>query len=369
MYACLSPNGQMRYAAATPPTMLFVATAKGVAILERVTPSAAWKLRGTALEGHHASTMAVLPDYSGLFVGTHGHGIYFSADLGRNWEKRDTGVAFPDIYTIAAIERGGRTIVYAGTEPAALFRSLDNGKSWEDLPAIRQVPDTEQWTFPGPPHIAHTKMLAFDPRDPDKFYAAIEQGAFLKTSDGGRSWREFSSYSRADDRAYRDVHQIVLVPSRPDSMYMTTGVGLYRSDNGGEAWERLTGAEFRLAYPDHVAISPDERTIFMSGAATDPGVWRRSHHAGTAIMRSRDNGRSWELLEHGIPGTARANIEAMSLVSYPTGFSLFVGNTDGEVYESEDGGDSWTKIAAALGPVSKGNHFAALRDPGKVAAA
>src|SRR5579863_7904464 len=102
---------------------------------------------------------------------------------------------------------------------------------------------------------------------------------------------------------------------------------------------------------------------------TPAGVWRRSHHAGTAIMRSRDNGRSWELLEHGIPGTARANIEAMSLVSYPTGFSLFVGNTDGEVYESEDGGDSWSKIAEALGPVSKGNHFVPLRDPNRVVVA
>src|SRR5215469_8155015 len=132
MYACLSPNGQMRYNAATPPTTLFVATAKGVAILERAATDAAWKLRGTALDGHHASTMAVLPDQSGLFVGTHGHGIYFSADLGRNWEKRDTGVTFADIYTIAAIDRGRRTIVYAGTEPAALFRSFDHGKNWED---------------------------------------------------------------------------------------------------------------------------------------------------------------------------------------------------------------------------------------------
>ena len=365
MYACLSPNGQMRYAAAAPPTRLFVATATGIAILERAAPGAAWRLHGTALRGHHVSTMTALPGKAGLFAGTHGDGIYFSADGGLNWEPRGEGVSHRDIYTLAAVDRRGTVAIYAGTEPAALFRSVDYGKTWLDLPALRQVPETEHWTFPGPPHVAHTKMLAFDPRDPDVFFAAIEQGALLKTTDGGQSWREFSGYSRADDRAYRDVHQIVLVPSRPDTIFMTTGVGLYRSDDGGSGWERLSGPEFRLAYPDHIVISPDETTIFMSGAAADPGQWRMSHDAGTAIMRSRDGGRSWEHLHRGIPASARCNIEAMSLVSYPGGFSLFVGNTDGEVYASEDGGDSWARIADSLGPVSKGNHFVPLRDPAK----
>jgi hypothetical protein len=50
----------------------------------------------------------------------------------------------------------------------------------------------------------------------------------------------------------------------------------------------------------------------------------------------------------------------MTLVSYPGGFTLFLGNTDGDVYASEDGGDSWAKIAHGIGPVSKGNHFVPL---------
>jgi hypothetical protein len=55
----------------------------------------------------------------------------------------------------------------------------------------------------------------------------------------------------------------------------------------------------------------------------------------------------------------------MSLVTYPGSFSLFVGNTDGEVHASEDGGDTWSRIADMLGPVSKGNHFVPLREPGQ----
>ena len=190
MQACLSPNGQMRFAAEAPPTRLAVATASGVALLERDEPGQEWRVTGTALEGHHVSAMTALPGRPGFFAGTHGDGIYFSADGGTVWAERDDGVTRRDIYTLAAVNRKGRVVIYAGTEPASLFRSVDDRQEWQELPAVRQVPGTERWTFPVPPHLAHIKMLAFDPRDPDTFFAAIEQGALLKTADGGQTWRD-----------------------------------------------------------------------------------------------------------------------------------------------------------------------------------
>ena len=168
-----------------------------------------------------------------MFVGTHGDGVFFSED-GARWEERNSGLAIKDVYTVASAAEAGGIALYAGTQPAALFKSRDLGQSWSELPALRQVPGTEYWTFPEPPHIAHTKMMVFDPRTPQRIYAAIEQGALFKTEDGGESWRELADYSKPDDRAYRDVHQVMLLPSRPDTVFMTTGVGLYRSSDGGE---------------------------------------------------------------------------------------------------------------------------------------
>ncbi len=251
----------------------------------------------------HATALTTLPGRPGIFVGTHGDGVLFSED-GAHWEERNSGLTIKNVYTIASIAEPGGITLYAGTQPAALFKSRDLGQSWSELPAMRQVPGTEYWTFPEPPHLAHAKMLAFDPRTPRRIYAAIEQGALLKTEDGGETWRELSEYSKPGDGAYRDIHNVMLLPSDPQTVFMVTGVGLYKSLDGGETWERMTGEEFRLAYPDHICLSPDEKTLFMSGARLHPGHWHGKHVADTTIVRSRDHGKSWDTEPKGFAGGA-----------------------------------------------------------------
>jgi hypothetical protein len=181
------------------------------------------------LPGVHATTLTLVPSGTGMFAGTHGDGIFFSADSGKHWEQRDHGMSSKDVYSLAAVEQGDGITVYAGTQPASLFRSRDLGRSWAELPSMRQVPSAKHWTFPAPPHLAHTKMMVFDPRDPNTFYVAIEQGALLLTNDGGASWRELDSYSRPDDKFRCDVHQVLLLPSSPDTVFMSTGASRLRT--------------------------------------------------------------------------------------------------------------------------------------------
>jgi photosystem II stability/assembly factor-like uncharacterized protein len=367
MTACLSPNGLNVYREPAPVTRLLVGTAEGVSVLERESPSAAWKVTGHALEGMHIGALMIEPARGGVFAGsqilrdsTSPGGLYFSPDDGRTWEKRTNGLTTEHIFSLRPVLDNGKPVIYAGTEPAGLFRSEDYGRSWQDLPALRLVPNTDRWMFPSPPHVAHTKTMAFDPRDPKIIYAGVEQGALLKTTDGGQTWRELDSFSTPQDRSYKDIHQITIRPSNPDELYMTTGPGLYHSVDRGETWEHLTvsGSGFRLGYPDQLIYSPDDdRVMFMSGAAKDPGTWRQSHHADATIMRSRDGGRTWEQAGKGLPASMRANIEAMSISSAPDSFTLFAGTTDGTVYCSEDGAESWHEIASGLAPVSKGRHF------------
>ena len=151
-------------------------------------------------------------------------------------------------------------------------------------------------------------------------------------------------------------------PSNPDEIFMTGGCGLYYSPDAGETWEHLTDRTFRIGYPDQLVFSPeDDRTIIMSGSSGNPGSWRQSHHADATVMRSRDSGRTWEDANRGLPDNMRANIEAMCLYTYQGGWTVFAGNTDGDVFCTDNGGDSWTEIAHGLAPVSKGGHYHALQ--------
>ena len=359
MLACLCPNGLNRYDGAGPPRRLLVATASGITVVEREGPDQPWGVAEILLPGMHATTLTTVAGSTSLVAGTHGDGVFFSADAGRSWEPRNGGLSSKDVYSIAAVEQDGGLTLYAGTQPASLFRSRDFGQHWSELPALRQVPSAKNWTFPAPPHLAHTKMMVFDPRDPNMFYVAIEQGALLLTRDGGASWRDLDSYSSPNDKFRCDVHQVLLLPSSPSTVFMSTGVGLYKSLDAGETWERLTGEDFRLAYPDHLALSPDERSLFMAGAKHEPGQWRRTHVAETGVVRSRDGGHHWTACQ--LQVAPSANIEAMTVASYPEGYTLFVGDTEGMVHASEDGGDNWVFVADVLASVSKGDHAKALR--------
>jgi photosystem II stability/assembly factor-like uncharacterized protein len=365
MTLCLSPNGCNVYRDTAWPTRLLVGTASGVSILERETRSARWRITGHALGGLHISSLVLEPHKGGVFAGVHfDGGLYFSADDGNTWEKRTNGLTVEHVYSMRSVEADGQPIIYAGTEPPSLFRSEDYGLSWHELPAIKSVPDTDQWRFPMKPNIPHTKTMAFDPRNPKVMYVGVEQGALLKSPDGGKTWRELDAYSSPDDPYYKDIHQVVVQPSNPDELYMTSGPGLYHSTDGGETFEHLTGDGFRIGYPDQLLISPvDPRVLFMAGSAENPGTWRNSHHAGSTVVRSRNGGRDWEIANNGLPQSMQANIEAMSMGISSGGVSMFAGTTDGRVYCTEDGAENWAEIANGLAPIAKGGHDVRLALP------
>jgi photosystem II stability/assembly factor-like uncharacterized protein len=357
MAVAISPNGGTTYAGDAPPTQALVATIDGIAVLERDGPGGAWRHAGTRLGGLHISSILVEPVRGGIFAGVHGSGLYRSLDAGATWELKTRGITDAHVFTVAAAERGGNVVLYAGTEPVHLYRSTDYGDTWEELPALPEM-RADCWTFPAPPHAAHTKHITFDPADPDTLFVSVEQGGLFKSTDGGQTWRELESYAKPTDRAYKDVHRCLLRPSDPNVLYITGGMGFYRSDDGGETWQQFTDRTSRIAYPDALLFSPDDdSTLFMAGSAGSPGRWPQTHDADAAIMRSRDGGRTFEMLTEGLPEHLRGNVEAMSVYTWPDGFALFAATTDGDVFASETGGDTWAQIASGLAPISKVGHY------------
>src|SRR5712692_7481435 len=309
MVVSISPNGRSTYAGEAPPTRLLVATIDGIAMLERNGTAGDWRRDRSVLDGLHISSILVEPARGGIFAGVHGSGLYRSLDGGLTWELKTRGLTAPHVFTVAGVERNGDVVRYAGTEPVRLFRSTDYGETWEDLPTLPEMRQ-DYWTFPAPPHAAHTKHITGHRADPDTLFVSVEEGGLFKSMDGGQNWQELDAYAKPEDRAYKDVHRCLLLPSDPTVMYITAGTGFYRSPDGGQTWEHLTDRNYRIAYPDALQFSPfDDSVLFMAGSERSPGRWHETHTANAAIARSRDGGRTWEILSAGLPERLRGNIE------------------------------------------------------------
>lgn len=363
MIVCLSPNGRAQSEGSGPATTLFVATLRGVRAFRRKASGDAWLETGHALEDHHISSLLYEPNSKLLFAGCHGYGeeggLFVSADEGQTWAPRDKGLTSPHVYTLAAEERDGETILYCGNEPPALHRSRDLGRSWEPIPSVTDVPGTDKWTFPPPPHIAHVKGVTFHPAEPGVLYVLVEQGAVLKSADDGKSWTEIDAYSSDDDSFYRDVHRLVMARADPRRMHLATGDGLYFSADGGATWDHQQDRKGRVGYPDALFLDPrDDKTVYMGGAGDAPETWRKEGGAFPGFIVSHDEGRTWGEQMEGLPNPIEGNVEAMAMHSWgDDGLAFYAGTAVGEVFASEDAGKHWVRIAGSLPPISKARHY------------
>ena len=262
------------------------------------------------------------------------------------------------LYTLAAQQRGEKIILFAGTEPAAIYRSDNVGESWSEFPSLREVPNTEHWMFPPPPHIAHVKNIAFHPTQPETLYVCIEQGALLKSTDDGQTWVENNKYQLPADQFYNDDHRVLIRPSNPQEIFMGTGDGLCYSGDGGATWERLTNGDSRIGYPDAILLDPrDENVLYIGGPKSPPRTWGASKSADATVLKTADGGRSWQQLHNGLPTPQTGNIDAMGLYHFGAQIMLLAGTATGEIYVSENEGVSWNCLAQGIPPISKGGHY------------
>ena len=133
---------------------------------------ATWARMGLNVKG--VRTIAQHPaDPKILVVGTEEHGIYFSPNGGRWWEKTEAGIDHTTFYTVA-FDPSHPDTVYAAGYVTGVYRSVDGGKRW-----TRMNQGLTDLTF---------HCLAVDPRDGRRVYAASHGGGIFRTEDAGRTW-------------------------------------------------------------------------------------------------------------------------------------------------------------------------------------
>jgi hypothetical protein len=244
---------------------------------------------------------------------------------------------------------------YAGVEDAALFKTTDGGKTWQELPGLRQAKG-HLWQ-PGAGGMAvHTILL--DPKNANRIYVAISAGGAFRTDDAGQTWKPINNGLKSpfelpdpDAEVGHCVHRITLHPSRPDVLFMQKHWDVLRTDNAGDQWTEVSGnlpSDFGFPIDVH-AHEPE--TIFVVPIKSDSEHYPPD--GKLRVYRSKSGGNEWEALTRGLPQKdCYVNVlrDAMAVDRLdPCG--IYFGTTGGQIYCSADGGDSWNTVVRDLPPV------------------
>jgi photosystem II stability/assembly factor-like uncharacterized protein len=347
----LAPGGTSVQRHVRASTRLVVGTVEGVFVLER-DAERRWIPKGRGLEGCFVSALTRLEDGT-LFAGTHGLGVARSDDGGLTWKLANAGLSHFDVWVVKVERLGGRERLFAGTLPAHLFVSDDGAASWRELTALREVPSAPSWSFPPPPHQGHVLDIGVLE---EKLYVGIEVGALLRSDDGGASFAELPVNP---DVSEVDIHRMVLHPKRPRRIIAATGWGMIESRDGGATWRK--GAPLPgIDYPIPLVAHPDDPDLlFVAGGEGWPPNWYQIGRSRAKIARSRDGGASWQRLLGGLPDGQRPTFGGLALEAWNGGYAVFAADTDGQIYESGDGGERWSVVAEAAA-VSKGEQYRGL---------
>lgn len=246
-------------------------------------------------------------------------------------------------------------------------------------------PDTplSSWTFPilspiannwGGGASARTDAIAVDPTNEDVVYVGSE-GGLAKSGDGGLTWNYVS-----DGLPSQSIRCIAVDPKSPNIVYAGTGtqsffgVGLYRSDDGGDSWTVLGPGELQGSMVGKIAIDP--RTAGSSFSTTLYASV--TGYGEQSIWQSQDSGSSWMRTRGPIPGAQGSNGAMYDIVFDPDSPSTFYITAPDGVFKSSPESDGWEMIrdsSYGAGPshlaFARNEHgqsvlYLAFQEPGQV---
>jgi photosystem II stability/assembly factor-like uncharacterized protein len=352
--------------------LLLVGTMKGAFVLRADATRENWDIGGPYFPGRaiyafaydnrkarHRLWTAVNSSYWGSYLSS-------SDDFGRTWTEPETyGVKFPadaeaavkQIWQIVPGNTDEPDTLYAGVEPAALFRSDDAGKTWSLVKGLYDHPHRPLWQPGGGGLCLHTILP--DPSNKKRMHIAISTGGVYRTDDGGANWQPRNVGVRAQflppEQWYPEfgqcVHKIVSHPSKPERLFLQNHWGLYKSDNAADSWGDIANgvpSDFGFA----LDIDPNEpETAYIIPLESDE--FRCTPDAKLRVYRTRNSGVSWEALTNGLPQENAFETVLRDGLSTdemkPTG--IYFGTRNGKLFGSNDGGESWQTIEQGLPPV------------------
>ena len=286
-----------------------------------------------------------------------------SDDLGQTWEEtpngairfpEDTGVALARVWQLVpGVEDG---VVWAGTEPGAIFRSTDRGETFELVRGLWDHPHRDGVERRASAVRPSTRSCPTPPTR-SSVLAAISTGGVYRTADGGDSWEASNTGVKAEfmpgERFYPEfgqcVHKVARDsgrqrPALPAEPRRRLPLRRRRQELAGHRAGPAERVRLRdrhpPADPGHRLHLPDQLTRASAGRST------ATHGCGVRPTRGSP-GRSWGASDLPDGYFAAVMRDAMCTDQHdPAG--LYFGGRNGAVWASPDEGESWAEVAEGL---------------------
>jgi len=312
-----------------------------------------WRSIGPARGGRALAVTGVRGQPEVFYFGAVGGGVWRTDDAGRTWKPIFDAQGIASIGAIA-VAPSNPQIIYVGTGEAdmrsdisygnGMYKSADGGKTWTHI----GLDDSRQ-----------IARILVDPKDSEKVFVAAlghaygpnsERGVFY-SKDGGKKWKRVLFHDEntgAIDLAFepgnpRTIFAALLQTRRPPwNIYPPSkgpGTGLYRSKDGGEHWEQLSGHGLPSEGMGRmgIAFAPgNPRRIYLIADAKEGGLYR-SDDGGENWQRVSDDERIW----------GRGWYFCEVSVDSKDADTVYVPNTG--LYRSRDGGKNFTVLKGAPG--------------------
>ena len=277
-----------------------------------------------------------------VYAGAASGGVWKTTNNGTTWEPvfDKEGVSTIGDITIAPSDPA---VVWVGTgEPNnrqssswgnGIYKSLDAGKSWQNM---------------GLKGTLHIGRIVIHPKNPDVVYAAAlghlwgpnpERGVY-KTTDGGKTWNQVLKIN--EDTGVSDI---AMDPQSPDTLYAAAyerrrtpfgfngggpDGGIYKTVDGGATWKKLTKG---LPYENGGDVGRIGLDIFRRDSNI---VYAIVQHEKGGTYRSEDKGETWKKM-----GDTNPRPSYYSQIRIDPNNDLRIWELGAQMYYSEDGGKTF----------------------------
>lgn len=384
---------------------LILGTRKGTVIFDR--GASGWKPRPIQHAGIPVCYAAADPRDGTLWASLdHGHWgpkLSRSRDDGSNWEdigtlgypegaryivkylptpefeaespKAEPEYAAATVYKIWDLGFGGAEHpgrIYAGTIPGGLFVSDDGGDSWQLNRPLWNHPSrggdlfatdasSENVWHGTPASIDYgvfepgIHSIIVDQHNPQHCYVAVSTAGVLESHDGGQSWQSCNrgmlmDYLPNPEAEWgHDPHFVTACAAQPQHLWQQNHCGIFYSDNGAQSWRKVSQPDQGVHFGFPIAVDEqDGRTAWVVPARGD--FERMALDGGLFVARTSDGGESWQCFRAGLPQQNAYDIVLRHALDV-SGDTLCFGSTTGNVYLSEDRGESWQSLGGNFPPV------------------